>query len=70
MGDTFRLLTDPESDPILKAILAVRLKAAGTFTPEFSGQRGEDFDRGLLAAFEAARDAIIASLPDGDGRGE
>lgn len=69
VGGALRLQTDPESDPVLKAIIDVRHKAAATFTPAFSGQRFEDFDRGLLAAFEAARAAMIATLPDGDGRG-
>ncbi|MFZ2252643.1 MAG: hypothetical protein WAW13_00545 [Minisyncoccia bacterium] len=68
MGDrereTFRLLTDPESDPILKAMLDVRLRAASSFTPEFSGQRFEDYDRGLLDALKAAQQAMITALAD------
>lgn len=49
-------LLDPpyaEEHPLLAPIIAKRARAAGNFTPEFSGQRGADFDRGLLCAFEA-----------------
>lgn len=42
-----------EKHPLLAPIIAKRARAAGNFTPEFSGQRGADFDRGLLSAFEA-----------------
>ncbi len=66
----FRLRAEPESHPILKAMIDVRHRTAGTFTPEHSGQRGEDFDRGLLAAFNAARDALIAAPAPVVGREE
>ena len=49
-------LLDPpraEEHPLLAPIIAKRAEAAGAFTPEFSGLRGQDFDRGLLCAFEA-----------------
>jgi len=42
-----------ELHPLLKPIIDKRARAAGNFAPEFSGQRGQDFDRGLLCAFEA-----------------
>ncbi len=63
--ERFRLLTDPESDPVLKAMLGVRGRAASTFTPEFSGQRFSDYDRGLLDAFKAAQKALVDALSDG-----
>lgn len=49
------LLNPPyaEEHPILAPIIEKRARAAGNFAPEFSGQRGQDFDRGLLCAFEA-----------------
>lgn len=43
-------------------ILAVRHWAATDFTPQHSGQRGEDFDRGVIAVLEAIR-----SLADKEG---
>lgn len=61
--ETFRLLTNPESNPVLKAMLDVRGRAARSFTPEFSGQRFYDYDRGLIDAFKAAQQAMIDQLP-------
>lgn len=58
----FQLLTDPESHPILKAMLDLRMRAASSFTPEFSGQRFEDYDRALLACLEAARSVLISQI--------
>jgi hypothetical protein len=46
--------------PILAAILTMRRKAATSFTPEHMGQRGEDFDAGLLAAYQAVEAALKA----------
>lgn len=51
-----------ENHPVLEAILDKRKIAAATFTPEFSGQRFEDYDRGLLAAYHAAETALKAFL--------
>jgi hypothetical protein len=48
--------------PILAAILTVRRKAATSFTPEHMGQRGEDFDAGLLAAYQSV-EAALSILP-------
>ena len=42
-----------ERHPLLAPIIEKRAQAAGNFAPEFSGQRGQDFDRGLMCAFEA-----------------
>lgn len=47
-----------EEHPVLAPIIAKRAHAAANFTPEFSGQRGQDFDRGLLCAFEAVNGAL------------
>lgn len=58
----FQLLTDPESHPVLKAMLDLRMIAASSFTPEFSGQRFEDYDRALLACLDAVRKVLISSL--------
>ena len=41
-----------------EAILAVRRKAAGTFTEEFSGQRGEDYDKAVLDCYAAVTAAL------------
>lgn len=49
-----------EDHPVLRAILDKRGEAARSFTPEFSGQRFEDYDRGLLAAYHAAEAALKA----------
>jgi len=52
----------PEDNPILAAILVVRHKAAADFKdPQHQGLRGSDFDAGLLAAFHAARAALVQS---------
>lgn len=63
-----------EEHPLLSPILDKRRQAAGTFTPEFSGQRGSDFDRGLLCAFEAVNAALqkmqAAALPPAATQGE
>ncbi|MEQ6332974.1 hypothetical protein [Sphingobium sp. MK2] len=47
-----------EEHPVLAPIIAKRAHVAANFTPEFSGQRGQDFDRGLLCAFEAVNGAL------------
>ncbi|BBD98078.1 hypothetical protein SAMIE_1015790 [Sphingobium amiense] len=62
-----------EDHPLLAPIIEKRARAAGNFSPEFSGQRGEDFDRGLLCAFEAVNGELqrmttaLASKPGGEG---
>jgi hypothetical protein len=50
----FPVLRPPYSEdhPLLAPILDKRRQAAGDFTPEFSGQRFADFDRGLMCAYE------------------
>lgn len=57
-----------EDHPVLRAILDKRHQAACSFTPEFSGQRFEDYDRGLIAAYKAAEEALKTFL-ECDDRG-
>jgi hypothetical protein len=57
-----------EDHPVLAAILAKRHIAASSFTPEFSGQRFEDYDRGLIDAYRAAEEALKSFL-ECDDRG-
>lgn len=52
---------DFEYHPLGEAILKVRRRAAGDFSPEFSGNRGADFDRGLLAAYDAVFEAFSST---------
>lgn len=54
---------DERSDPILQAIMAVRQRAASKFTPEFSGQRGEDYDRAVLDCYEAVSRVLTGAHP-------
>lgn len=56
------LTQDPESVPLLDAILALRRQACATFTPEFSGLRFEDYDRAILASFHAVRKVLEDQL--------
>lgn len=51
-----------EGHPALQAILNVRHKAAGNFSPEFSGNRGQDYDRGVMDAYQAVY-AVLFPAP-------
>ena len=60
-----------ERHPVLAPIIEKRALAAANFSPEFSGQRGQDFDRGLLCAFEAVNGQLQrmtqeSTLPEPD----
>lgn len=44
--------------PVMRAILDVRHKAAASFTPEFSGLRGGDYDRGVIDCYKAVQAAL------------
>lgn len=62
-----------EDHPIGQAICDLRMRTvASNFAPEYSGQRGEDFDRGLLAAADAVRAVVLPTPPatsEGNNRG-
>lgn len=49
-----------EDHPILSAILGVRRKAASNFSPEFSGSRGEAYDKAVLDCYKAVELALRA----------
>ena len=48
-----------DQHPALEALVELRQQNCFNFAPEFSGQRFEDYDRALLAAYHTIRKGLL-----------